>query len=147
MANTEINVDDLKDERVPPCLFWTSDQVADWIAELGFPCYKACFETNLIDGQKLICIDASQLPNIGVRDFEHIKIIAKAIRDLLTLEEPDWSRSISLEPFSEIGLYLEMKTQRGKKIDALNYKMFQLLYTDKKWQPPLSNHCLLLPHN
>jgi hypothetical protein len=33
-------VEDLKDERIPNALYWTIDQVADWIVDLGFPHYK-----------------------------------------------------------------------------------------------------------
>ena len=32
------------------------------------------------------------------------QIIAKSIRDLLTVEEPDWTRSISLPPRSDLGM-------------------------------------------
>ena len=41
MATRESStVEDLKDERVPPCLYWTVDQVADWVENLGFPYYR-----------------------------------------------------------------------------------------------------------
>ena len=40
MALMASAIDDLKDERVPPSLYWTVDQVADWIEELGFPDYR-----------------------------------------------------------------------------------------------------------
>ena len=33
-------VTDLKDERVPPCLYWSIEQVADWVEQLGFPHYR-----------------------------------------------------------------------------------------------------------
>lgn len=33
-------VEDLKDEKVPACLYWSVEQVSDWIEELGFPNYK-----------------------------------------------------------------------------------------------------------
>ena len=33
-------VSDLKDARVPPALYWTEDDVAKWVEELGFPQYK-----------------------------------------------------------------------------------------------------------
>ena len=33
-------VEDLKDERVPPSLYWSVNQTADWIEELGFPYYR-----------------------------------------------------------------------------------------------------------
>ena len=32
--------EDLKDERVPGCLQWSCDDVADWIEGLGYPYYK-----------------------------------------------------------------------------------------------------------
>lgn len=40
-------IEDLKDERVPPALYWTIDQVAEWIEELGFPYYKVKLYTSL----------------------------------------------------------------------------------------------------
>ena len=33
-------IEDLKDERVPSCLTWSYEEVADWIEELGFPYYR-----------------------------------------------------------------------------------------------------------
>ena len=35
-------IEDLKDERVPNCLYWSEEQVAEWIEEIGFPDYKVC---------------------------------------------------------------------------------------------------------
>ncbi|KAK7495023.1 hypothetical protein BaRGS_00013663 [Batillaria attramentaria] len=140
-------VEDLKDERIPSAMYWTVEQVADWIDELGFPHYRNCFTTNLIDGRMLIRIEASAFPRIGITDFEHIKIIAKSIRDILTVEEPDWTRSISLPPRSDLGMYLEVKSVRGKNIDTMTMQQFQQQYPDPKWRPPLANHCLILPHN
>lgn len=40
MAAMQSAVEDLKDEKVPACLYWTVEQVSDWIEELGFPNYK-----------------------------------------------------------------------------------------------------------
>lgn len=31
---------DLKDVRVPPCLYWSSTQVQEWVSELGLAQYK-----------------------------------------------------------------------------------------------------------
>ncbi|XP_076463023.1 sterile alpha motif domain-containing protein 15-like [Babylonia areolata] len=140
-------VEDLKDSRVPSPMYWSVDQVAEWIEELGFPHYKSCFTTNMIDGRKLIRIEASAMPRIGITDFEHIKIITKSIRDLLTIEEPDWTRSISLPPRSDLGMYLEQKSARGKQIDTTTLVQFEERYPSPKWRPPLANHCLILPHN
>ncbi|KAK7101339.1 sterile alpha motif domain-containing protein 15-like [Littorina saxatilis] len=149
MAATEAStiVEDLKDERIPNAMYWTVDQVAEWIEELGFPHYKSCFTTNMIDGRKLIRIEASAFPRVGITDFEHIKIIAKSIRDLLTVEEPDWTRSISVPPRSNLGMYLELKSARGKQIDTTTLVQFEQQHSDPKWRPPLANHCLILPHN
>ncbi|KAK3091554.1 hypothetical protein FSP39_020771 [Pinctada imbricata] len=147
MAAMESAIEDLKDEQVPPCLYWPVDKVADWIEEQGFPYYRACITTNMIDGRKLITLDASHLPTIGITDFEHIKIIAKGIRDLLMIEEPDWTRSISVPPRSNLGMYLERKSHNGKNLDGITFKSFMLNLKDTKWQPPLSNHCLILPRS
>lgn len=43
MAEMKSAVEDLKDERVPPVLYWSVEQVADWIEELGFPYYRVSF--------------------------------------------------------------------------------------------------------
>ena len=37
-------------------------------------CSQACFKDNLINGRKLITVDASSLPRMGITDFEHIKV-------------------------------------------------------------------------
>ncbi|OWF56359.1 sterile alpha motif domain-containing protein 15-like [Mizuhopecten yessoensis] len=145
MAAMTSTVEDLKNEQVPQCLYWTVDQVVDWIDNLGFPYYKACFATNMINGRKLVTIEAKALPSIGITDFEHIKIIAKSIRDMLNLEEPDWTRSISLPPRNDIGMYVERKSGTGKNIDSLTFNKFLQDFKDAKWRPPLANHCLILP--
>lgn len=42
-----------------------------------FDCLQACFKDNLINGRKLITVDASSLPRMGITDFEHIKVCTK----------------------------------------------------------------------
>ncbi|XP_050400627.1 sterile alpha motif domain-containing protein 15 [Patella vulgata] len=141
--------EDLRDERVPPALYWTGEQVSAWIEELGFPQYKPCFTTNCIDGRRLITLQASRLPEIGITDFKHIMTISNSVRELLELEEPFWNRSISLPPRNEIGMYLEKKSVRGKIIDNMSFQKFLLTVQsrDPKWQPPLSNQCAIIAHN
>ena len=53
MAQMASAVEDLKDERVPPSLYWSVNQVADWIEELGFPYYRVSAHQclSLIDWQ------------------------------------------------------------------------------------------------
>lgn len=91
----------------PTCLGWKIEDVADWVEFLGFPqyrvrqklqssaqnvsvnhirnwscfidCPQACFRENLINGRKLITVDASSLPRMGVTDFEHIKVCVQSI--------------------------------------------------------------------
>lgn len=36
--------------------------------------FKETLMANSIDGQRLIYLDASHLPKIGIQDFEHIKV-------------------------------------------------------------------------
>ncbi|XP_071962959.1 sterile alpha motif domain-containing protein 15-like [Antedon mediterranea] len=108
----------------PICLTWGYEDVSSWIETLGFPQYAACFETNMINGRKLILMDASNLPKIGITDFEHIKFIAKNIRDTLGIERPYWNRSISLRPREPMGMYLERKEITGPKANNLTYAKY-----------------------
>lgn len=47
-----------EDLLVPTCIHWSVSDVANWIEELGFPQYRECFSSNLIDGRKLYCVDS-----------------------------------------------------------------------------------------
>ncbi|CAH1263606.1 sterile alpha motif domain-containing protein 15-like [Branchiostoma lanceolatum] len=109
---------------VPNCLHWSCEDVADWIEQLGFPQYRECFTTNLINGRKLIQADCSSLPRLGITDFEHMKLIARSVRELLGIEEPRWDRSISLHPREPMGMFLERKSNTGRKADNLTYAGF-----------------------
>ena len=40
--------------KLPKQFEWTTDDVLDWISELGFSEYKESFKVNFIDGKKLI---------------------------------------------------------------------------------------------
>lgn len=139
--------EDLRDDRIPQCLQWTDQQVADWVEELGFPFYRDCFLTNFINGRKLILMDGNKLPQLGITDYQHIKKISDGLQELLTIEKQDWSRSISLPPKELLGSYLEMKRVTGERADDLIFKRFEENYPELKWQPPLANHCLIMPRN
>ena len=146
MASESIK-EDLRDGRVPSCLFWTIEDVANWIVELGLPDYKDCFVLNRIHGRKLVIMEASMLPRIGIYDFDHIKKICQSIRGLLTTEDPKWDKSISIPPREQLGMYLEMKSVSGEHADELNFPIFLRDYKNAKWRPPMANHCLILPHD
>ncbi|XP_031552477.1 sterile alpha motif domain-containing protein 15-like [Actinia tenebrosa] len=113
-----------ENDGTPCCLNWTVEDVADWIEYLGFNQYRRPFADNLINGRKLIEIDASALPKIGINDFEHIKFIARKIREALGLEEPFWNRSISLRHRELLALFLERKSKTGVETDALTLEDF-----------------------
>ncbi|XP_004682109.1 PREDICTED: sterile alpha motif domain-containing protein 15 [Condylura cristata] len=105
-------------------LSWSPERVAEWISELGFPQYKECFTTNFISGQKLIHVNCSNLPQMGITDFEDMKVISQHTRELLGIEEPLFSRSISLPYRDNIGLFLEQKGHSGVKSDSLTFPEF-----------------------
>ncbi|XP_043929842.1 sterile alpha motif domain-containing protein 15 isoform X1 [Protopterus annectens] len=108
----------------PLCLQWNCRTVADWIAELGFPQYRACFIKNNIDGRKLILVNCSHLPQLGITDFEHMKTISHHVHELLGIEEPLWNRSISLPRRDAMGLFLEQKSRTGSCADSVRLEQF-----------------------
>ena len=106
---------------IPLCVCWSVHEVATWIDHLGFPQYQECFIQNYIDGRKLICIDASSLPKIGVTDFKHIQTLTRAIRRQLGIEDPDWDRSITLPERDSASHFLERKSMTGSGSASLTY--------------------------
>uniref|UniRef100_F7FVL8 Sterile alpha motif domain containing 15 n=2 Tax=Monodelphis domestica TaxID=13616 RepID=F7FVL8_MONDO len=56
---------------------------------------------------------------MGITDFEDMKVISRHTRELLGIEEPLFSRSISLPYRDNMGLFLERKGHSGVKSDAL----------------------------
>jgi hypothetical protein len=138
----------LGEGQLPACYEWSSEEVGDWIASLGFPLYRDCFVTNFITGRRLINMNASTLTRIGIRDFEHIQTIAKKIREILHIEAIPWNRSISLPPREEFGMFLECKCETGKRTDQLTWEQFHEDWNQQlKFQPPLCNLALLLPRS
>nr|XP_019588984.1 PREDICTED: sterile alpha motif domain-containing protein 15 isoform X1 [Rhinolophus sinicus] len=105
-------------------LKWSPEKVAEWISELGFPQYKECFTTNFISGRKLIHVNCSNLPQMGITDFEDMKVISRHTRELLGIEEPLFRRTISLPYRDNIGLFLERKGHTGVKSDSLTLSEF-----------------------
>lgn len=72
---------------------------------------------NLVSGRKLILVDASSLPKMGVQDWEHVKSIAGDIRKLLGQDAPNWNRSISVEPRNPLGMALEYHSRtKGQSV-------------------------------
>ncbi|XP_072128123.1 sterile alpha motif domain-containing protein 15-like isoform X2 [Mobula birostris] len=109
---------------VPRSQDWQERHVAHWIEKLGFPQYVDCFTSNKISGRKLIFVNCSTLPSIGITDFEHMKVISHEIHKLLDIEEPAWNRSISHRHRDPMGLFLERKAPTGPKAAALTLEEF-----------------------
>ncbi|XP_077606872.1 sterile alpha motif domain-containing protein 15 isoform X1 [Crocuta crocuta] len=105
-------------------LNWSPEKVAEWIGKLGFPQYKECFTTNFISGRKLIHVNCSNLPQMGITDFEDMKVISRHTRELLGIEEPLFRRTIALPYRDNIGLFLEQKGHTGVKSDSLTLSEF-----------------------
>ncbi|XP_059108889.1 sterile alpha motif domain-containing protein 15 isoform X2 [Peromyscus eremicus] len=85
---------------------------------------EECFTANFINGQKLIHVNCCNLPQMGITDFEDMKTISRHTRELLGIEEPLFSRSISLPYRDNIGLFLEQKGHSGVKSDSLTFSEF-----------------------
>ncbi|XP_069118342.1 sterile alpha motif domain-containing protein 15-like [Argopecten irradians] len=107
---------------IPLCLYWNEQQVANWVEEQGFPQYKQCFLSNFVTGRKLVNIDTSTLPSMGVTDFDDMKRLSKHIRELLDIPK--------LHPNPEVAMrnpkvaYLELKRRTGRKMNNTTYNSF-----------------------
>ncbi|XP_021258710.1 sterile alpha motif domain-containing protein 15 isoform X2 [Numida meleagris] len=88
-----------------------------------FPAQE-CFRANSITGRRLILVNCSSLPALGVTDFGHMQDISRHVRELLGIEEPVFSRSIALPYRDNMGLFLERKSRSGQKADALTFPQF-----------------------
>lgn len=83
-----------------------------------------CFTENFITGRKLIYVDCTNLPKLGITDFEHMKVISAHVRELLGITETPWSRSIADPPRDAMGLFLEQKSRTGDRVNGLTYQQF-----------------------
>jgi len=125
------------------CYSWSKEEVGNWISDAGFPLYYDCFVRNCITGRRLITVDASSLPSMGVTDFKDIRAIAKLVRDLLRIESIPSDRSISLPPREKRAMFLESKCPTGSRADKLAYDRFNEDWQHIKFAPPLCNQGIL----
>ncbi|KAG7267810.1 hypothetical protein CRUP_003624 [Coryphaenoides rupestris] len=105
-------------------LDWSCHDVASWIQSLGYPQYKECFTDNFITGRKLIFVNCSYLPRMGITDFNDMRVISAHVRVLLGTSEAPWNRSLALPPRDPTGTFLELKSRTGPRADALTYEHF-----------------------
>ncbi|XP_066468206.1 sterile alpha motif domain-containing protein 15 isoform X2 [Tiliqua scincoides] len=104
-------------------------------AHLAWTPEQECFTANFISGRKLIHVTCSNLPQMGITDFEHMKEVAQLVRELLKIEEPLFSRSIALPHRDNLGLFLEQKSRTGVQSDALTYAQFIQKAGLQKYEP------------
>jgi len=79
---------------------FTTHEVGEWLAGLGYPEYQHTFEVNNIDGARLEKLDSSRLSKLGVHDLKHITTICAAIRKAFGSESPNWKKTIADIPFT-----------------------------------------------
>ncbi|KAF7260417.1 hypothetical protein EG68_02437 [Paragonimus skrjabini miyazakii] len=132
---------------IPEASLWTIKEVGEWIENIGYPQYRNCFVENYIDGKKLISVNASTLPMMGITKFDHTQIIAKRIRELLSLEEPNNKRTIRLPPRDFLGMYLESKTNTGSDLAKVSFPRLVFRTMDRIWQPPLGNEGIIFEYS
>ncbi|CAL1585841.1 unnamed protein product [Knipowitschia caucasica] len=114
-------------------LQWNCEDVANWIESLGFPQYKECFTENFISGRKLIHVNCSNLPKLGIADFEHMKVICAEVRAVLGITEALWSRNFTDPPQDPRALFLLLKSPTGAQADRLSYQQFAV-HLQHEWQ-------------
>ena len=72
-------------------------------------------------GRKLIWVDASSLPRMGVTDWEHVCQLAALVRELLAVEAPHWNKTITMPARCPRGAFLERKSVTGRTSDKLAF--------------------------
>ncbi len=97
-------IHDLKNPDVPECMYWSVEQVCEFFEHrLKLPEYKQTLQSNKIDGRRLVYLDASHLPSIGIQDFKHILLVTDHVRKLLKIKKPYWNTSVSDMPRQTLG--------------------------------------------
>ena len=64
------------------------------------------------------------------------QFIAKKVREVTGLEEPDWTRSITLHHRERLGLFLEKRALTGCERDAETYKEFHRFLDEMEAHTP-----------
>ncbi|KAF8571857.1 hypothetical protein P879_03927 [Paragonimus westermani] len=64
---------------IPEASLWTVNEVGEWIENIGYAQYKDCFIENYIDGKKLITVNASTLPMMGITKFEDTQTYKRTV--------------------------------------------------------------------
>ncbi|KAL4238009.1 Sterile alpha motif [Mactra antiquata] len=114
---------------VPMCIYWSTEDIAEWICFIGFPQYRECFVQNFITGRHLTILDSSRLPLIGITDFNDIKVISARVRDLIGLDHIIKNMNVSMS--DPMIAYMEMKRRTGRVTQNTSYQAFLNKY--RRW--------------
>ncbi|TMW52322.1 hypothetical protein DOY81_002579 [Sarcophaga bullata] len=98
---------------------WTIEDICKWLRDIGFRQYQNTFRVNLIDGHKLLILDASALSAMNIKDFEHIKRLTYGIRSLFYFEMTKFGRSLTLYPEFLYELYKLFRIKTGTKYEIV----------------------------
>ncbi|KAK1150365.1 hypothetical protein AOXY_G34125 [Acipenser oxyrinchus oxyrinchus] len=102
---------------------WSCEDVSKWIESLGYQQYTACFTENYINGRKLILVNCSTLPRLGVTDFNDMKAISGHICELLEILNPVGAEALHC-PRGTKAVIFEEKSRTGSTADSLTYIQF-----------------------
>ncbi|XP_037069711.1 cell surface glycoprotein 1-like [Pollicipes pollicipes] len=78
---------DVPDVRLPRCLGWGPCEIRGWLGRLGLSQYVDALLNNNICGRRLCLLTASNLPRMGITDWEHIRTITGSVRELLSVDD------------------------------------------------------------
>ncbi|XP_037913907.1 uncharacterized protein LOC119653412 [Hermetia illucens] len=84
--------------KIPSEIFWTKRCVQNFISTLGFLTYPNAFVENMVTGRALVIVDAAALVKMNIQDFDDIKTITKAVRELYEIENIQYQRCVALPP-------------------------------------------------
>ncbi|KAK2582918.1 hypothetical protein KPH14_008985 [Odynerus spinipes] len=138
----------VNDLPLPHCWCWNTIDVINWLKNtICLPQYAECFTKNLIDGRRLLLIDASTCTKIGIHDFTHIKLIMDGIRKLYNVEREKFNRSINLPPRYPWTHYLLYRVPTGPTRERTKpvelFKKMGILHFEECC--PLNHWKMLLP--
>lgn len=110
------------DPYLPDCARWSPQEVGQWLKSMGWGHLEKTFVGNFISGRRLPLIDCSALNKMGLTDLSEMQQVAKAIRHLLGIPDPNQLRPIMRIPALE--KFLRWRVTTGRKHDNVTFEKF-----------------------
>ncbi|XP_075989989.1 uncharacterized protein LOC142985599 [Anticarsia gemmatalis] len=100
---------------LPRAFKWSEEEVATWMEEVvGYPEYRDCILENHINGLRLLFLeDPSNLPEINIHVFEHIKKIVAHVRKEYSTDFIKFARSVGVPPRKPLTHITWFKSRTG----------------------------------